>query len=75
MGITCRIIYFYFSFILLLFSGLIYVLGKGLGGGLGGGRGKYDKIYENVEKRTKKIGSLLYRLLIKLTNFDSLILV
>ena len=75
MGITCNIIYVYFSFILLLFSGLIYVLGRGLGRGLGGDRGKYDKIHENVEKRTKKKGPLLYRLLMKSTNFDSLILV
>jgi hypothetical protein len=62
MGIIYSIIYFYFSFILLLFPGLIC----GLGGG--GGGGKYDKIYENVEKRTKKNRPLLYRLLMKLTN-------
>ena len=50
IGITYSIICFCFSFILLLFPGLIC----GLGGG--GGAGKYDKIHENVEKRTKKKG-------------------
>ena len=69
IGITCSIIGFYFSFTLLLFLGLICGLGRG------GGAGKCDKIHENVEKRMKKKGSLLYRLLMKLTNFDSLILV